>query len=448
MSFANPAHIVRRHSVVGEENEWVKMFDPPRASPFTPELLLPTNPVPEVMAAAGLQSVTTPHTVQRDLLNRLILPTWDNRANGLEFMTFRDGDNPSLDGNYPGGTIRIPRGAVFHCFTNGKGPPPHTIHWHGHEPTPMNDGVGHCSMELGSYTYQLQPNFIGTYFHHCHRNTVQHFEFGLFGLTIIDPPDAYFATQNSGVPIGRGNPEPGFSNGRFRCAANVSQFPQFLPGFNSNPLESGDPHAFTVPYNVEAIWVLSARDSRWNDLAADARATFPTHGTIPGVNDRFQENAGLNGFFAFNDYHADYWFVTGVPVPAPLGGRASIPQGVTIPAALNSGVSGTQVSVNAQVGQTILLRCVNAAYNTIRVTLPVDAVITAWDGRALGIPPLQQYNRAYLVPANTPQTFVTARRFEALIRPTEEQNRPAIVEFLDTRGGNLLMTTEIPFRIN
>ena len=47
-----------------------------------------------------------------------------------------------------------------------------------------------------------------------------------------------------------------------------------------------------------------------------------------------------------------------------------------------------------------------------------------------------------------PQTFVTGRRFEALIRPTEEQNRPAIVEFLDSRGGNLLMTTEIPFRIN
>ena len=98
--------------------------------------------------------------------------------------------------------------------------------------------------------------------------------------------------------------------------------------------------------------------------------------------------------------------------------------------------------------QTVLLRCLNAAYNTIRVTLPVDAVITSWDGRALGIPPLQQYNRAYLVPANTPQTMVTGRRFEALIRPTENQNQPAIVEFLDTRGGNVLMTTEIPFRIN
>jgi hypothetical protein len=433
--------------VVGEENEWAKMFDPPTASPFTPDLLLPTNPVPEVMLAAGFQNqVTTPHTVQRDLLHTLVLDTWDNRPNGLRFFTFRDADNPSLSGNYPGGTIRIPRGAVFHCFTNGKGPPPHTIHWHGGEPTPMNDGVGHCSMELGNYTYQLQPNFIGTYFHHCHRNTMQHFEFGLFGLTIIEPPDAYFATQSDGVPIGRGLPEPGFPNGRRRCAANTSAFPQF-PGFNSNPL-TADPHGFTVPYNVEALWVLSARDSRWSDLGSDAKATFPAFGSIPGVNDRFAERAGIDGFFAFNDYHADYWFVTGVPVPAPLGGRARIPNGLTIPAALNSGVSGSQISVEAQVNQTVLLRCLNAAYNTIRVTLPVDAVITSWDGRALGIPPLQQYNRAYLVPANTPQTMVTGRRFEALIRPTGNQNQPAIVEFLDTRGGNVLMTTEIPFRIN
>ena len=457
MSFASPAHIIKRQSLVGEENEWTKMFDPPTASPFTPELLAPTNPVPEVMLAAGFQNiVTTPRTVQRTLLNNLALTTWDNRTGGLKFFTFADPDNPSARGNYPGPTLRVPRGVVFHGFTQGKGPPPHTIHWHGTEPTPINDGVGHCSMELGAYTYQWQPNFIGTYFHHCHRNTMQHFEFGLFGLSVFEPPDAYFASVNGSdwrtgflpTPVVLNGRKIGAcSDGNFRSAANTSGFPQF-PDFNSNPIESMDPHAYTVPHDVEAIWVLSARDSRWSDLAANAKTTFPSFGTIPGVNDKFNLNPGVGGFFAFNDYHADYWFVTGVPVPAPPGGKASIPAGVTIPAALNSGVSGTQVSVNAQVGQTILLRCLDAAYNTIRVTLPVDAVITAWDGRSLGIPPLQQYNRAYLVPANTPQTFVTGRRFNALIRPTVAQNKPAIVEFLDTRGGGLLMTTEIPFRIN
>ena len=55
----------------------------------------------------------------------------------------------------------------------------------------MNDGVGHASMEIGEYTYQWQPNHIGSYFYHCHRNTIQHFEFGLYGFLIIEPPDAF-----------------------------------------------------------------------------------------------------------------------------------------------------------------------------------------------------------------------------------------------------------------
>ena len=84
----------------------------------------------------------------------------------------------------------MPRGVVFHGHAAGA-PSPHTIHWHGIEPTPLNDGVGHCSMEFGSYTFQWKPNFIGSYFYHCHRNTVQHFEFGLYGFLIIEPPDAY-----------------------------------------------------------------------------------------------------------------------------------------------------------------------------------------------------------------------------------------------------------------
>ena len=248
MSFASPTYIIPRESVVGEEHEWAKMFDPPTASPVTPELLLPTNPVPEVMLAAGFQSkVTTPRTVQRDLLHGLVLTTWDNRPNGLRFFTFADQDNPSATGTYPGPTLRVPRGAIFHGATQGKGPPPHTIHWHGTEPTPINDGVGHCSMELGTYTYQWQPNFIGTYFHHCHRNTMQHFEFGLFGLTVFEPPDAYFASVNgsdwrtgflpatvqlNGIKIGA------CSDGNFRSAANLIRLPP-VPGIHPGDLSKG-----------------------------------------------------------------------------------------------------------------------------------------------------------------------------------------------------------------
>ncbi len=457
MSFASPAFLIPRNHVAGHEGEWVKMFDPPTMGDLdaippaplpTPELLEPTNPVPEVMEAAGFQVTTVPHTVNRDLMNGLRITTWDGLKE-LEFFTFGDGDNPSLPRNYPAGTIRVPRGVIFHGDTQGKGPPPHTIHWHGIEPTPMNDGVGHCSMEIGFYKYQWQPNFIGTYFYHCHRNTVQHFEFGLFGLLLIEPPDAYFATQeNIAIPVGH------CRDGRRRTAANLTRFPHF-PGFNAKNIDAPDPmgrfatdpHAMTVPYDVEALWVLDDRDSRWSDMAPNARATFPEHGPNPGTDDLFHENPGRDGFFAFNDFHADYFFVTSVPVPAPVGGTAAITSGVVIPAAANSGVSGSQVSIEARVDQTILIRCLDAAYNKTRITFPVDVVIIAWDGRALGVPPFGLYNEAYVLRANTPIVTSTARRFDALIRESAPISSFATVEFLDTRGDDRLMTARIPINI-
>ncbi len=460
MSVSNPAFKVTRWSVVGMEGMWVKMFDPPSASPATPDLIAATNPVPEIMAAAGFQNPPKlVHTVQRDLLHNLVLPTWDGQKN-LVFYAFADADNPSAAaGTWPGATIRMPRGAIFHCETSGKGPPPHTIHWHGIEPTPMNDGVGHCSMELGHYVYKWQPNFIGTYFYHCHRNTMQHFEFGLYGMLLIEPPDAYFATQaDPAIPIGH------CRDSKRRTAAHLVDFPQF-PDWNSNLLTdpdpwtgnpalkfATDPHAMTVAYDVEALWVLDDRDSVWSDLAPGAKATFPAHGLIPGVNDNFTQAPGAGGFFAFNDFNADYWFVTGVPVPAHKGGSAAIPPGIVVPPALNSGVSGMQVSINAQTGQTILIRCLDAAYNSAEVTFPVNVVIIAWDGRALGVPPYG-HNEAYLVPAGTPIVMSTARRFDALIRATTPINDFATVKFINTRGQvpgaaeEVLVTARIPFNI-
>jgi len=471
MSFANPAFHVDRITVVGEEAEYAKMFDPRPvgASPTLPERVAPTNPVPEVMEALGFGSPNRPRTRRFDLLNGLDLDTWDD-AKRLHFMTVRDQDFGD-GGTYPGPICRVPRGVVFHGQLSGKGPPPHTIHWHGIEPTPINDGVGHCSMEIGNYTYQWQPNFIGTYFYHCHRNTVQHFEFGLFSLLPVDPPDAYFASVvgsnwqtgfipdpvvlNS-IPVGAG------LDGRFRTAANLltlpaavqAKFPGFVGGdpifgvAGAGDVGVGDPHAFTIPYDVEVIWVPDDRDSTWSDLASDAFQTFPRHGDIPGVNDDFHANdKGSANFFAFNDFNPDYWFITGVPVPALPGGTGVIPSGIVIPAVQNSGRAGSQVSVNLQRGQTAFLRCLDAAYDPIRVTLPVDAVIIEWDGRALGVPPYGRYNHAYVLPANTPITHSVARRFGALIKAETAMNTVAKVEFISSRGNAVKATALIPFTI-
>jgi len=466
MSFSNPAHTITRWSVVGMEGMWVKMFDPPKEQPDTPDLLLPTNPVPEVLAAAGFQRAPdVAHTVVMELMHGVNLPTWDLRPGGMAFFLFKNPDSNGVTGDeFPSATLRVPQGVVFHCTTDGKGPPPHTIHWHGLEPTPMNDGVGHCSMEIGRYTYQWQAQFIGTYFAHCHRNTMQHFEFGLYYLLLIEPKDAYFATMyNPAIPIGH------CRDGKRRTAASLGAFPQF-PDFNANPITAldpwtgdanlkydTDPHAHTVAYDVEALWVLDDRDSTWSDLASNARATYPRHGTRPGFNDNFHYNgddgpAAPGDFFAFNDFHADYWYITGVPVEAYEGGEATIAPDIVIPAALNSGVAGSQVSISAYTGQTILVRCLDAAYNSTELTFPVDVVVIAWDGRALGVEPFG-HNHAYLVPAGTPILQTTARRFDALIRMTTEVDSHATVKFINTRGQvpgepeEVLCTAHIPIKI-
>jgi hypothetical protein len=443
---------------------FVKMWDPPTESPATPDFISPTNPVPEVMAAAGLADPPSlPHTLELDLLNGDAVDTWDGQKRLAWYMIGDTNLATQGGGTYPGPTIRMPRGVIYHATTKGKGPPPHTIHWHGLEPTPMNDGVGHCSMEIGDYTYQLQPAFIGSYFYHCHRNTMQHFEFGLYGLFLVEPPDAYFATQwNPDIPIGH------CRDGKRRTAANLTDFPQF-PNFVGGDIrdldpEAGNPnlpvslkflsnpHAMTVAYDVEALWVFDDRDSVWSDLADNAHTSYPAYGLHPGYDDNFARNPGTDGFLAFNDYRADYWFVTGVPVPAHKGETAAIPPGIVVPAENNSGISGSQVSVEAYVGQTILFRVLDAAYNNCVYTFPFDIVIIAWDGRALGVAPYG-FNHAYEVPANTPIKVSVGRRFDALARFTTAGNHMVECKFIDTRGSDtafevVTCTAQVPVNIS
>ena len=124
---------------------------------------------------------------------------------------------------YPSPTLRVRQGQIVHTrLTTSKGP--HTIHHHGIEPSTVNDGVGHVSFEVGdSYTYQWQPTYPGTFFYHCHRNTTLHFELGMFGMLIVDPPDE---------------------------------------GDQQKRLYQGGP-----TYDVEALWVADDMDPRWHEIA-------------------------------------------------------------------------------------------------------------------------------------------------------------------------------------
>jgi len=69
---------------------------------------------------------------------------------------------------------------------------PHTIHFHGLDVNQQNDGVPATSFEVNggsSYTYRFTAPHAGTYMYHCHVDTNQHFEMGMFGTVIIRPSD-------------------------------------------------------------------------------------------------------------------------------------------------------------------------------------------------------------------------------------------------------------------
>ncbi len=128
-------------------------------------------------------------------------------------------------GTFPSAPMRVTAGNIVHTNLNVDGMMwLHTIHHHGIEPADHADGVGHITWDVdGVYTYQWRPMHPGTYFYHCHTNTVLHAEMGMYGAIIVDPPEG--------------------------------------PG----TLISGGP-----TYDVEAFWVVDEIDSRWHTLSWDA----------------------------------------------------------------------------------------------------------------------------------------------------------------------------------
>lgn len=159
---------------------------------------------------------------------------------GVTIWGFTEGGMGGMSsGPFPSPAIRVREGQIVHTrFTNQGMMWLHTIHHHGIEPSDMNDGVGHTSFDVdGTYTYQWKASHAGTYFYHCHTNTVLHAEMGMYGVLIVDPAD-------------------------------------------------GSKRAFTggPAYDVEAIWAADEIDSRWHNKSWDA-------GTCGG-------DAGLNNLRA------------------------------------------------------------------------------------------------------------------------------------------------------
>jgi plastocyanin len=64
----------------------------------------------------------------------------------------------------------------------------HTIHFHGLDTDQQNDGVPHTSpaIQVGeSFKYNFTAKHAGTYFYHCHVDTIEHLQMGMYGAFIV-----------------------------------------------------------------------------------------------------------------------------------------------------------------------------------------------------------------------------------------------------------------------
>ncbi len=197
----------------------------------------PTSPEHPLFRSQAEFASNQPHegspvTEFRKQPDRAFLRKFYNRRlrfpDGAEFEMWSFEDETS-GRRFPAPLIRITEDKIAHV-TLEPSKRAHTIHLHGQEPDPRNDGVGHTSFEVtGSYTYQWKPQKgvagdpnkgnAGSYFYHCHVNTVLHVQMGMLGPLIVDP------VVDPAFPVSAGARRPFVDGPEYDIATEAMLFP-------------------------------------------------------------------------------------------------------------------------------------------------------------------------------------------------------------------------------
>jgi len=100
---------------------------------------------------------------------------------------------------YPAPTLTVNEGDRVEVTVENIGPSvkgikrvAHTVHFHGLDTDQENDGVPHTSHAIQpgqSFTYRFKATHAGTYWYHCHVDTVEHLQMGMHGAFIVKAKD-------------------------------------------------------------------------------------------------------------------------------------------------------------------------------------------------------------------------------------------------------------------
>ena len=99
---------------------------------------------------------------------------------------------PDTDPSVPGPLLRVTEGTELEItYDNSEHNRPHTFHVHGLSKDWMDDGVptttGQQVASGEEYTYEISANQPGTHLYHCHYQTQNHLDMGMFGILRVDP---------------------------------------------------------------------------------------------------------------------------------------------------------------------------------------------------------------------------------------------------------------------
>lgn len=370
--------ITRNTFFVGDNNQLLKHVCPPEFTGGPIDAVAPNRQFH--LALMKYLDLPLPANVA-NLVGTNLLPMW--------IIENKDAD---IKRTFPSPLLRMVQGEVIHATVESAGDV-HTIHWHGIEPTPMNDGVGKHSFEIhGTFVYQFQPNQAGTYFYHCHRNTTLHFEMGLYGGLIVDPP----APPNSGLTAPYTTGGPGFVSGRL------------------HPQDTSD----LLRYDQEKIWVADELDARWHFPEPDHKHNMQRcDPNNPADPDTFHRMGSTS--FSLNEFNPNIFVVSGVVMDAAAG-----PPFTGI-------IDDPSLRIDGSVGQSILLRYINASYSIQELTLPVAATVIAWDGHPLGVGGFHRFSYPYVVPAGRPIRTTSARRFQLMVDSSAPVTGMAEIRYYD-----------------